>query len=116
MKQTRSYFQSSANTLQGVEAVIDKDACGAKLANEIDADGFIITAIPRNRDASAAAIPGMFSGEEFEMVTIVSSEYTILGQLLPEGHILALIIEPSSNMGLIRSKVKDASQRLVPML
>ena len=82
----------------------------------LDADGFIITAIPRNRDASAAAIPGMFSGEEFEMVTIVSSEHTILGRLLPEGHILALIIEPSSNMGLIRSKVKDASQRLGPML
>ena len=33
---------SNPNTLQGVEAVIDKDACGAKLANEIDADGFII--------------------------------------------------------------------------
>lgn len=33
---------SNPNTLLGVEAVIDKDACGAKLANEIDADGFII--------------------------------------------------------------------------
>ena len=33
---------SCPSTLQGVEAVIDKDACGAKLANEIEADGFII--------------------------------------------------------------------------
>lgn len=33
---------SNPNTLLGVEAVIDKDACGSKLANEIDADGFII--------------------------------------------------------------------------
>lgn len=33
---------SNPSTLLGVEAVIDKDACGAKLANEIDADGFII--------------------------------------------------------------------------
>jgi carbamate kinase len=29
-------------TLQGVEAVIDKDACGAKLALDLDADGYII--------------------------------------------------------------------------
>ena len=28
--------------MTGVEAVIDKDGCGAKLANELDADGFII--------------------------------------------------------------------------
>ena len=28
--------------LQGVEAVIDKDRCGGKLANELDADGYII--------------------------------------------------------------------------
>jgi len=33
---------ANPSTLMGVEAVIDKDACGAKLANEIDADGFII--------------------------------------------------------------------------
>lgn len=33
---------SNPSTLLGVEAVIDKDACGAKLANEIEADGFII--------------------------------------------------------------------------
>lgn len=33
---------SNPNTLQGVEAVIDKDACGSKLAIEIEADGFII--------------------------------------------------------------------------
>mmetsp|Transcript_14483 Transcript_14483/g.21268 ORF Transcript_14483/g.21268 Transcript_14483/m.21268 type:complete len:363 (-) Transcript_14483:98-1186(-) len=30
------------STLQGVEAVIDKDACGSKLAADIGADGFII--------------------------------------------------------------------------
>ena len=82
----------------------------------IDADGFIISALPKNRDATAAAIPGMFSGDEFEMVTIVSSEYTIIGQLLPKNHILALIIEPSSNMGLVRSKLKDISVRLGEML
>jgi carbamate kinase len=29
-------------TLQGVEAVIDKDACGAKLAVDLEADGYII--------------------------------------------------------------------------
>ena len=33
---------ANPRTLQGVEAVIDKDACGSKLANEIDAEGFII--------------------------------------------------------------------------
>jgi len=33
---------SCPQTLQGVEAVIDKDACGAKLSTEIKADGFII--------------------------------------------------------------------------
>ena len=33
---------SNPNTLIGVEAVIDKDACGAKLATEIEADGYII--------------------------------------------------------------------------
>ena len=33
---------ANPKTLVGVEAVIDKDACGSKLAKEIDADGFII--------------------------------------------------------------------------
>jgi carbamate kinase len=33
---------SNPRTLQGVEAVIDKDACGAKLAIEIEAEGYII--------------------------------------------------------------------------
>jgi carbamate kinase len=33
---------SRPETLQGVEAVIDKDACGSKLALDIEADGFII--------------------------------------------------------------------------
>lgn len=33
---------SNPTTLQGVEAVIDKDACGAKLSTSIKADGFII--------------------------------------------------------------------------
>ena len=89
---------------------------GVKNCMLLDADGFIISALPQNRDASAAAIPGMFSGEEYEMVTIVASEHTIIGQLLPKQHILALIIEPSSNMGLIRSRVNDASTRLGALL
>lgn len=33
---------SCPSTLVGVEAVIDKDICGAKLANDIGADGYII--------------------------------------------------------------------------
>jgi len=33
---------SCPSTLVGVEAVIDKDICGAKLANDINADGYII--------------------------------------------------------------------------
>lgn len=33
---------SCPSTLMGVEAVIDKDACGAKLALEIEADGYMI--------------------------------------------------------------------------
>jgi carbamate kinase len=37
-----SRIPSNPQTLQGVEAVIDKDRCGGKLANELDADGYII--------------------------------------------------------------------------
>lgn len=37
-----SRVPSRPQTLQGVEAVIDKDACGSKLAIDIEADGFII--------------------------------------------------------------------------
>mmetsp|Transcript_326 Transcript_326/g.734 ORF Transcript_326/g.734 Transcript_326/m.734 type:complete len:310 (-) Transcript_326:210-1139(-) len=37
-----SRIPSNPQTLTGVEAVIDKDRCGAKLANELDADGYII--------------------------------------------------------------------------
>jgi carbamate kinase len=37
-----SRVPSRPETLQGVEAVIDKDACGSKLAVDLDADGFII--------------------------------------------------------------------------
>ncbi len=37
-----SRIPSNPWTLTGVEAVIDKDRCGAKLANELDADGYII--------------------------------------------------------------------------
>lgn len=33
---------SRPETLQGVEAVIDKDMCGSKLAIELEADGYII--------------------------------------------------------------------------
>lgn len=33
---------SCPSTLVGVEAVIDKDICGAKLANDLNADGYII--------------------------------------------------------------------------
>lgn len=33
---------ANPTTLQGVEAVIDKDACGAKLSTSIEANGFII--------------------------------------------------------------------------
>lgn len=37
-----SRVPSRPQTLQGVEAVIDKDACGAQLALDLDADGYII--------------------------------------------------------------------------
>lgn len=37
-----SRIPANPTTLTGVEAVIDKDRCGAKLANELDADGYII--------------------------------------------------------------------------
>lgn len=37
-----SRVPSNPLTLIGVEAVIDKDRCGSKLANELDADGYII--------------------------------------------------------------------------
>jgi carbamate kinase len=37
-----SRVPSRPQTLQGVEAVIDKDACGSQLALDIHADGFII--------------------------------------------------------------------------
>jgi carbamate kinase len=37
-----SRVPSNPTTLVGVECVIDKDRCGAKLANELDADGLII--------------------------------------------------------------------------
>lgn len=37
-----SRVPSRPETLQGVEAVIDKDACGSKLAVDLEANGFII--------------------------------------------------------------------------
>ena len=37
-----SRVPSRPQTLQGVEAVIDKDSCGSKLAVELEADGYII--------------------------------------------------------------------------
>lgn len=37
-----SRVPSRPQTLQGVEAVIDKDACGSKLAVELEADGYMI--------------------------------------------------------------------------
>lgn len=37
-----SRVPSCPSTLVGVEAVIDKDICGAKLANDLGADGYII--------------------------------------------------------------------------
>lgn len=37
-----SRVPSRPETLQGVEAVIDKDACGSKLAVDLEADGYII--------------------------------------------------------------------------
>jgi carbamate kinase len=37
-----SRIPACPSTLQGVEAVIDKDACGSKLATEINADAYII--------------------------------------------------------------------------
>ena len=37
-----SRVPSRPETLQGVEAVIDKDNCGSKLAVDLKADGYII--------------------------------------------------------------------------
>ena len=91
---------ANPNTLQGVEAVIDKDACGAKLANEIDADGFIILTDgggiwenfgkPEAREMEAATpeyLKGTKSGQKYP------------GSMGPKVKALIEFVEQSNNPG-----------------
>jgi carbamate kinase len=61
---------SNPNTLHGVEAVIDKDACGAKLALELEADGFVIL-------TDGGGIWEKFGKPEAREMSEVSPEYLL---------------------------------------
>jgi carbamate kinase len=61
---------SRPSTLVGVEAVIDKDMCGSKLAVEIEADGFIIL-------TDGGGIWEKFGKPEAREMAVVTPEYLL---------------------------------------
>ena len=110
-----SRVPSRPETLQGVEAVIDKDACGAKLARDLNADVFIIL-------TDGGGIWHRFGKPDGKEMKIVTPEYLLAnkagknfpGSMGPKIEAAIKFVESSSNPNAFAAigDLKDAAKIL----
>ena len=110
-----SRVPSRPETLQGVEAVIDKDACGAKLAGDLNADVFIIL-------TDGGGIWHRFGKPDGKEMKIVTPEYLLAnkagknfpGSMGPKIEAAIKFVESSSNPNAFAAigDLKDAAKIL----